>query len=78
MEITYATGSIVFEPAGRNIIGGEGRIDLYLKGEFGKGLMLILFRENGQDNWTLVNKQNRREQELLSKESLEKVIEQWI
>jgi len=78
MEITYATGSIVFEPAGRNIIGGEGRIDLYLKGEFGKGLMLILFRENGQDNWTLVNKQNRREQELLTKESLEKVIEQWI
>lgn len=78
MEITYATGSIVFEPVGRNIIGGEGRIDLYLKGEFGKGIMLILFREDGQDNWFLVRKQNRREQEILSKESLEKVIEQWI
>lgn len=78
MEITYATGSIIFEPIGRNIIGGKGRIDLYLKGEFGKGLMLILFRENSQDNWFLVSKQTSRDQKLLSKESLEKAIEQWI
>jgi len=78
MEITYAAGSIVFEPVGRNIIGGKGRIDLFLNGEYGKGCMLILFRENGQDNWCLVKKQNRHEQELLSKESLEKVIEQWM
>ena len=33
MEISLPRKSIVFEPVGRNIIGGEGRIDLYLKGE---------------------------------------------
>ena len=78
MEIIYATGSIIFEPIGRNIIGGIGRIDLYLKGEFGKGRMLILFRENNQDNWFLVSKKTSHDQKLLSKESLEKAIEQWI
>ena len=78
MEITYNTGSIVFEPVGSNIIGGEGRIDLFLKGEYSKGWMLILFRENGQDNWSMIKKQNRREPKLLTKKFLEKMIEQWI
>lgn len=78
MEITFARDSIVLEPVGRNIIGGEGRIDFYLKGEFGKGVMLILFREKEKDNWFLVYKQNRRQRELFSRKSLEKVIEQWI
>ncbi|MEA1967032.1 MAG: hypothetical protein U9N77_02270 [Thermodesulfobacteriota bacterium] len=78
MEITYSTSCVVFAPVGRNIIGGEGRIDLYLKGEFGKGLMLILYRENNTDNWFIVSKESRREKELLSKSSLERTIEQWI
>ncbi len=78
MEITYSTSCIVLAPVGRNIVGGEGRIDLYKKGEFGKGLMLILFRENGADNWFAVSKGNRYEKELLSRSSFEKIIEQWI
>ncbi len=78
IEIIYPNGSIVLEPVGADIIGGEGRIDFYLKGEFGKGLMLILFHENDKDNWFLINKQQGYEQELLSKESFEKIIEQWI
>lgn len=78
MEISYATGSIVLEPVGRNIIGGDGRIDFYLKGEFSKGIMLILLREDGEDKWFLFTKQNRRERELLTKITFEKVIDQWI
>ncbi len=78
MEISYATGNIVLEPVGRNIIGGEGRIDFYFKGEFSKGIMLILFRDNGEDNWFLVSKQNSRDRELLTKTTLEKAIEKWI
>lgn len=78
MEIVFPTDNIVLEPVGRNIIGGEGRIDFYLKGEFGKGLMLILFREQEVDKWFLVSKDSRKEKELLSKGSLEETIEQWI
>ena len=78
MEITYSTSCIVLAPVGRNIVGGEGRIDLYQKGEFGKGLMLILFRENGTDNWFVIRKDSMREKELLSKSSFEKIIEQLI
>ena len=78
MEISFATGDIVIEPVGRNIIGGEGRMDFYLKGELSKGLMLILFREEGEDQWFIVSKQNRRKKELLTKSTLEKVIDQWI
>ena len=78
MEISYATDSIVLEPVGGNIIGGKGRIDFYLKGEYGKGLMLILLRENNTDSWFLVSKQFRSDRELLTKRTLERVIEQWI
>ena len=78
MEITYGTNCIVLAPVGLNIVGGEGRIDLYQEGEFAKGLMLILFRENGADNWFVIRKDSMREKELLSKSSFEKIIEQWI
>ena len=78
MEISYATGSIVLEPVGCNIIGGEGRMDLYLNGEYSSGFMLILFRENGEDSWFTKSKQNQHEQEILTKITLEKAIEQWI
>lgn len=78
MEITSTTHSIVFSPIGSNIIGGEGRIDLYLRGEYGKGVMLILSRENNADTWFIINKELRQEKKILSKISLEKIIEQWI
>lgn len=79
MEITYSTTScIALEPIGRNIIGGEGRIDLYKKGEVSKGLMLILFRENGEDNWYVISQTSRDERELLSKSSFENIIEKLI
>ncbi len=78
MEISYATDSIVLEPVGSNIIGCEGRIDLYLKGEYSNGLMLILFPENGKDSWFIIDKQNRRAREKLTAITLEKAIEQWI
>lgn len=78
MEIIFPSDNIVLEPIGGDIIGGDGRIDFYLKGEFGKGLMLILFCEQEVDKWFLVSKKNRKDRELLSKNSLENIIEQWI
>ena len=78
MEILFATGSVILEPLGRNIIGGHGRIDCYLKGEISNGIMLILNRENNEDKWFVVNKQNRTNRELLTQSKFEEVIDKWI
>ena len=55
IEISFDRYSIVLEPVGQNIIGGEGRIDIYLKGVYSEKVMLILSRENGNDNWLLID-----------------------
>ena len=78
MEICYSTGSVVLEPVGCNIIGGDGRIDFYLRGTFSKGFMVILVREDDKEEWHLMNKQNKDNRKVLSKTTLEETIEQWI
>ena len=78
MEICYSKGSIVLEPVGCNIIGGDGRIDFFLKGKFSKGFMLILFREDDKELWHLLDRQNKNNRKILSKKTLEETIEQWI
>ncbi len=78
MEICYSTGSVVLEPVGCNIIGGDGRIDFYLRGKFSKGFMVILVREDDKEEWHLVDRQNKDNRKVLSKTTLEETIEQWI
>jgi len=78
MQIFYPKGCIVLEPVGRNIIGGEGRIDFYLQGEISQGVMLILFHKDSEDEWFMVSKQDRHERHLLTRSSFEKAIDQWI
>jgi len=78
MEICYSTGSVVLEPVGCNIIGGDGRIDFYLRGKFSKGFMVILVHQDDKEEWHLVDKQNKNNRKVLSKNILEETIEQWV
>ncbi len=78
MEISYPKGCIVLEPVGRNIIGGEGRIDFYFQGEISKGVMLILFHKDSEDEWFMVSKQDKHDRYLLTRSTFEKAIDQWI
>lgn len=78
LEICSNDSSVMLEPVGRNIIGGEGRIDFFLKGEYGNGRLLILFREEGLDRWYMIHKQDKRNRTLLNKESLEGALEEWL
>ena len=80
LEIDYSEGKIILEPVGRNIVGGDGRIDFYLSGEYSKGFMLILNHENGKDFWTLIEKQYLSEMpnQRLDQKTMEKIIEKWI
>ncbi len=78
LEICSNESSIVLEPVGGDIIGGDGRVDFFLKGEYGKGYLLILSREEKVDSWYLIDKQNKRNRSLLTKETLEGILEAWL
>jgi hypothetical protein len=78
LELCTLGSCAVFEPVAKNIIGGEGRIDLFLRGEYAKGFLLILVGENDEERWHLVDKQNKRERTLLTKHSLEEILEEWL
>jgi hypothetical protein len=79
--LTYEIGpySMHFEPMGRNIIGGKGRIDMYLKGYKSSKYLLILAEDDEKsDYWVLVPFNDKTKRIKLEKESLEKLIESWI
>lgn len=78
LELRANEACVVFEPVGRNIVGGDGRVDLYLKGEYAKGCMLILVMEDARREWHLIDRTNKRERSLLTKESLEGLLEEWL
>jgi hypothetical protein len=78
MEISFPSGCVILEPVGRNIVGGKGRIDFYLRGNYGSRLMLILYYEQGEDIWMIKDKEKKFKNVMLSNESFEKVIEKWI
>jgi hypothetical protein len=48
LHIHTGTGALIVEPVGRNIIGGEGRVDIYSVRTFAR---VLLIRD--QDHWAL-------------------------
>lgn len=78
MEIAVGNKDIILEPVGTNIIGADGRIDFYLNGEISNREMMVLIRENNVDNWYIINKINRNEKNLLTREFIERKLEEWL
>jgi hypothetical protein len=79
--LTYEIGphSLHFDTLGRNVIGGKGRIDVYLKGYKSEKYLLVLLEDDDQnDYWVLVPFSDKTNRTKLDKESLEKLIESWI
>lgn len=79
LEIQFGGRRAIFEPVGTNIIGGNGRIDLFLSGAKALGYMLILVQgAENNDEWYLVDRKKRQEKKLLTKEIIEGLMEEWL
>ncbi|GEM_PF-741278 len=79
--LTYEIGphTIHFDTMGQNIIGGKGRIDVYLKGYKSTRYLLVLVDDNeGHEDWVLVPFSDKTDRVKFDKKSLEKLIESWI
>ncbi len=69
---------IILEPIGRDIIGSDGRIDGYERGNISKGDMILCFKGKNSVKWHFINKQSRHKGDLMTKESFEERLEEWL
>lgn len=69
---------VILEPVGALIIGCQGRIDVYLRGNVSDKDMIVLTREKGIDSWYFVDKKSRLKQPLVTKQSFEEKFEEWL
>ncbi|MCP4346303.1 MAG: hypothetical protein GY795_12350 [Desulfobacterales bacterium] len=70
---------IVFEPVGTNIIGADGKIDLYLHGKKAdKYILLLLQNEQKEYYWELWKSRRKKDQYFFDKKFFEVIIENWL
>ncbi len=71
--------AIVFEPVGTNIIGANGKVDLYLHGKKAdKYMLLLLQNEQKEYYWELWKSRRKKDQHLFHKNYFEEIIEDWL
>lgn len=80
LEIDLGGPSVVFRPVGRNIIGADGRVDMYMNGHLSDRRMLILREDDDEQNpqWELWETSDGRDRKPFGQETLEKTLEQWL
>ncbi len=60
LEIDIGDTCVVLEPYGADIVGAEGRVDLYELGAKSRGLMLLLhYDAEGEPRWEVVRKHGK-------------------
>jgi hypothetical protein len=72
--------SVILEPAGINVAGALGKIDLYFQGHRNDGVFLLLIEEDdGQFDWEIWKSGRQKEApERFNRESFEKLIGGWL
>jgi hypothetical protein len=80
MEIKFANNeTIVFEPISKNIMGADGRIDVYVRGLKVDKQMLLLFENgNGKYKWEIWPSKHGKNKKPLTKKNLETLFEEWV
>jgi len=80
MEIKFANNeTIVFEPISKNIMGADGRIDVYVRGLKVNKQMLLLFESgNGKYKWEIWTSKHEKNKKPLTKKNLETLFEEWV
>ena len=80
LHLCFKNGKeIIIEPMGTLIIGAWGRLDIYVRG-YNSGKYYILRNKDDQGvfSWQIVDALTKRDITLLTKISLEKIIEKWL
>lgn len=80
LHLCFANGKeVVIEPMGTLIIGAWARFDVYARGyNSGKYYILRYKDEEGNYTWNIVNPDNRKNVEPLTKEVLEQIFDKWL
>lgn len=80
LEIDLGEASAVFRPVGRNIIGADGRVDIYMNGHFSDRKMLILREDDEGQNfqWELWESADGKNRKPFDREVLEKTLDEWL
>jgi hypothetical protein len=79
LEIGFFDTTVIAEPQARNVIGAEGRVDLFRRGEIANGAMLILNRdEQGGDQWYFAERLRRGAPMPLTQRMLTDKLNEWI
>ncbi|MGO9569832.1 MAG: hypothetical protein ACLP5H_20050 [Desulfomonilaceae bacterium] len=79
LEITAGDETIVFEPFRRLVIGALGRIDVYLRGFKSDAQMLLSLEDaEGRLRWELWRSKYSGPGLPFNKETLEKLLEEWL
>lgn len=69
---------IVLEPIGRNVIGANGRIDIYLRGRKSEKALLLLMRNDDTDDYHWELARNKRDRVVFDKNAFEVLINDWL
>ena len=79
LEVAMGAKTIIFEPVARNVIGAQGRIDLYVRGYKEEKWSILRFEESEKKSrWELCKSSNKFDRKPLNKTNLETLFEQWI
>jgi hypothetical protein len=75
----YVDDVVVFEPVGRNVIGADGKIDLYLKGRKSEKVLLLLIADEGDEaHWELWKSRKKDDRYQFDETVFEELISDWL
>lgn len=79
-ELDLGDPLVVFRPIGKNIIGADGRVDVYVSGHPDDKKMLILTEddEKQRSHWELWEPKNKKDRKAFNPETLERTLEDWL
>ncbi|RLC20650.1 MAG: hypothetical protein DRI57_04325 [Deltaproteobacteria bacterium] len=80
LELDLGEPSVVFRPVGRNIIGADGRVDVYMNGHLSDKKMLILREDDREQNsqWELWETTDGKDRRPFDREALERTLDEWL
>jgi len=79
LEVALGDKTVIFEPIARNVIGAQGRIDLYVRGyKEEKWFLLRVEESENKMSWELRKSTKKFERKPLDRANLETLFEQWV
>jgi len=80
LTMDFGRRRVVLQPVGTNIIGSDGRIDMFPQGYRDQRVMLLLFRSDTEpkDRWEIWPDTSSKNARPLTKETVEELIERWL